>query len=56
MLNRLAHNIADNVLPESRCGFRAGRGTTDMVFAMREIQEKCRKQNQDLYMVFIDLT
>ena len=56
MLNRLAHHIADNVLPESQCGFRAGRGTTDMIFAMRQIQEKCREQNQDLYMVFIDLT
>ena len=28
MLNRLAHHIADNVIPESRCGFRAGRGTS----------------------------
>ena len=27
-----------------------------MIFAMRQIQEKCREQNQDLYMVFIDLT
>ena len=43
MLNRLAHHIADNVLPESQCDFRAGRGTTDMIFAMREIQEKCRE-------------
>ena len=56
MLNLLAHHIADIVLPESQCGFRAGRGTTDMIFAMRQIQEKCREQNQDLYMVFIDLT
>ena len=56
MLNLLAHHIADNVLPESQCGFRAGHGTTDMIFAMRQIQEKCREQNQDLYMVFIDLT
>ena len=56
MLNRLAHHIDDNVLPESQCGFRAGRGTTDMIFAMRQIQEKCREQNQDIYTVFIDLT
>ena len=27
-----------------------------MVFAARQIQEKCREQHQDLYMVFIDLT
>ena len=47
MLNRLARHIADNVLSESRCGFRAGRGTADMILAMRKIQEKCREQNQD---------
>ncbi|KAI0235343.1 hypothetical protein LSAT2_014176, partial [Lamellibrachia satsuma] len=56
MLNRLAHHIADNVLPESQCGFRAGRGTTDMIFTMRQIPEKYREQNQHLYLVFIDLT
>ena len=55
-LNRLAHHIGDSVLPESQCDFRAGRGTTDMIFVMRQIQEKCSEQNQDLYMVFIDLT
>ena len=56
MLNRLAHRIADNFLPESQCGFRAGRGTTDVIFALRQIQEKCREQSQDIYTVFIDLT
>ena len=35
MLNQLAHHITDNVLPERQRGFRAGRGTTDMIFAMR---------------------
>jgi len=27
-----------------------------MIFAARQIQEKCREQHWDLYMVFIDLT
>ena len=27
-----------------------------MIFAARQIQEKCREQHRDLYMVFIDLT
>ena len=27
-----------------------------MIFAVRQIQEKCREQNKDLYMVFVDLT
>ena len=54
--NVLIYVVIDNVLPESQCGFWAGRDTTDMIFAMQQIQQKCREQNQDLYMVFIDLT
>ena len=52
---RLSH-AAEDILPESQCGFRPGRGTVDMIFAARQIQEKCREQHQDLYMAFIDLT
>ncbi|GAB1603816.1 hypothetical protein Ahia01_000662900, partial [Argonauta hians] len=43
-------------IPESQCGFRANRGTTDMVFVLRQIQEKCREQNRGLYVTFVDLT
>ena len=56
MLNRLTEQLLHKVLPESQCGFRSGRGTADMVFTARQIQEKCREQNQDLYVVFVDLT
>ena len=58
LLNRLSAHVQHDgeILPESQCGFRSGRGTTDMVFAARQIQEKCREQHQDLYMTFIDLT
>ena len=58
VLNRLSLHVQHNgvILPESQCGFRAGQGTTDMIFAARQIQEKCRKQHQDFYMTFIDLT
>ena len=28
----------------------------NMVFVLRQIQEKCREQNMGLYAVFIDLT
>ena len=47
--------IAEEVLPESQCCFRPARGTVDMIFSARQIQEKCREQHRDLYMVFIDL-
>ena len=57
LLNRLlVHLPANNLLPESQCGFRGERGTVDMVFAVRQIQEKCIEQNMDLYMTFVDLT
>ena len=56
LLNRLVPNIAEEILPESRCGSRANRGTMDMVFVLRQLQEKCREQNMGLYATFIDLT
>lgn len=56
ILNRLITHVADTIIPESQCGFRAGRGTSDMVFATRQLHEKCREQNQELHMVFVDLS
>ncbi len=56
LLNRLVPAITEDHLPESQCGFRANRGTTDMVFALRQLQEKCQEQNKGLYVTFVDLT
>jgi len=56
MLNRIGAHIAPSVLPESQCGFRSGRGTMDMIFCLRQTQEKCIEQNMPLYAVFIDFT
>ncbi|XP_076058080.1 uncharacterized protein LOC143035219 [Oratosquilla oratoria] len=56
MLSCLVNHAPDVVLPESHCGFRKERGITDMVFSLRQIQEKCLKQNKDLFIVFVDLT
>jgi hypothetical protein len=54
-LNRL-QKLADQVYPESQCGFRSKRSTIDMIFSLRQLQEKCREQHQPLYIAFIDLT
>ena len=57
ILNRLiCHLDQEELLPESQCGFRRDRGTTDMIFAARQLQEKCQVQNLDLYLTFVDLT
>ena len=47
---------SENTLPDSQCGFRPGRSTVDMVFTVRQIQEKCTEQQMDLFACFIDLT
>ena len=57
LLNRLnAHLDQAGLIPESQCGFRKERGTIDMIFTVRQLQEKCKEQNVDLYMTFVDLT
>ncbi|KAI8506599.1 hypothetical protein Bbelb_160260 [Branchiostoma belcheri] len=48
--------ISEEILPESQCGFRPDRGTTDMIFALRQLQEKAMEQRMGLYIVFIDFT
>jgi len=47
--------LAERVYPESQCGFRAERSTIDMIFSLRQFQEKAREQNMPLYVAFIDL-
>ena len=47
--------LADHIYPESQCGFRSGRSTVDMIFSAKQLQEKCREQQQPLYLAFIDL-
>nr|XP_058942010.1 uncharacterized protein LOC131770312 [Pocillopora verrucosa] len=55
VLNRL-QSLAERVYPESQCGFRAERSTIDMIFSLRQLQEKYREQRRPLYIAFIDLT
>ena len=56
LLNRLTLHLEQGLLPESQCGFRSERGTADMIFAARQIQEKCQEKLCSLYMTFVDLT
>ena len=36
-------------------GFTPGRGTTDAIFILRQMQEKYAGRNRELYFVFVDL-
>jgi len=54
ILTRL-QKMAERVYPESQCGFRAERSTVDMIFSLRQLQEKCREQHMPLYVAFIEL-
>ena len=56
MLNRMRDPIAETVLPESQCGFRRNRGTTDMIFAVRQLMNKTREQHRNLYIAFVYFT
>ena len=49
-------DISENVLPESQCGFRANRSTIDMIFTLRQLQEKSKEQHRPLYIVFVDFS
>ncbi|BHF74341.1 hypothetical protein SprV_0501742600 [Sparganum proliferum] len=56
LLNRLSNHLEQGLLPESQCGFRRHRGTTDMIFAARQLQEKCQEMRTHLYSTFVGLT
>ncbi len=55
VLNRL-QVLAERVYSEAQCGFRSQRSTIDMIFSLRQLQDKCQEQRQPLYIAFIDLT
>ena len=55
VLNRL-QTLAERLYPEELCGFRAGRSTIDMIFSLRQLQEKCPEQRKHLHIALIDLT
>nr|VZI40088.1 unnamed protein product [Spirometra erinaceieuropaei] len=55
LLNRLNNPLEQGLLPESQCGFRRHRRITDMMFAARQLQEKCQWMRTHLYSSFVNL-
>ncbi|CAH8545550.1 unnamed protein product [Dicrocoelium dendriticum] len=56
LFNRLVSQVVEPNVAEERCGFRSGRSAIDMVFAARQLQEKCRERHKPLYAVFVAFT
>ena len=52
--NRL-QSLAERELPESQCGFRQGRGCTDMIFMVRQLAEKAIEHQTQQHLIFVDL-
>ncbi|BHF59649.1 hypothetical protein SprV_0100261000 [Sparganum proliferum] len=55
LLNHPNNHLKQGLLSESQCGFRRHRGTTDMIFAARQLQEKGQEMRTHLYTTFVDL-
>ncbi|XP_065185994.1 uncharacterized protein LOC135816821 [Sycon ciliatum] len=47
--------VAEEVLPDSQCGFRRARSCTDMIFSVRQISEKVLEHHDRAFLLFIDL-
>lgn len=47
--------VAEQCLPDSQCGFRVGRGCSDMVFSVRQVIEKLHEHSSKGFAVFINL-
>ena len=56
LLNRLSTHITPEVVPETQCGFSGNRSTVDMIFCLRQLQEKCIEQDRPMYMLFVDFS
>ncbi|BHF69587.1 hypothetical protein SprV_0301263300 [Sparganum proliferum] len=51
LLSHLNNPLEQGLLPEIQCVFRHHRGTTDMVFAARQLQENCQEMRNYLFSV-----
>lgn len=48
-------NRIENTIEETQCGFRKGRSTQDLIFAIRQVSEKLINKGREIHMCFIDL-
>ena len=47
--------VVEEVIPDSQCGFRQGRGCVNMIFCVKQLVEMSVEHNTNTYILFIDL-
>ena len=55
ILQERLQQVAEVELPESQCGFRKGRGCSDMIFTLRQLVEKSVEHRSRQFITFVDL-
>ena len=55
ILERIVDGLLRQVVSIDQFGFVPGRGTTDAIFVVRQLQKKYLAVNKRLYMAFVDL-
>ena len=55
ILQTKLQDLAEEVLPETQCGFRKGRSCSDMIFTVCQIIEKSWEHRTKSFLSFIDL-
>ena len=57
VLERVIESRVRNIvkIDEMQFGFMSGKGTTDAIFIVRQLQEKYLAKNKELWMAFVDL-
>ena len=55
VIQQRLQSVTERVLPDTQCGFRSGRGYTDMIFCARQLIEKSLEHNAKLFLLFVDL-
>ena len=56
MIHRLVEKVAEEILPETQCGFRPLLSITDMIFVSRMTLKTFWEQGRNLYIGIVDLS
>ena len=55
ILRQRLKRYVEEIVAEEQAGFRAGRGTMDQLFVIRQLAQKYFEKNKTLYNNFIDI-